>query len=141
MSVTTTVDVRPLVRSDSVHHSVYSDPAIFELEMDKIFGTAWLMLGHESQVQAAGDYFLTRMGREQVIVTRDAKGRVQVLMNRCTHRGATLCQNPKGHAHSFVCPYHGWAFDLRDGACKTVPGKGVRSYPVQIVRDAVCVKM
>ena len=133
MSVTATVDVRPLVRNDSVHHSVYSDPAIFELEMDKIFGTAWLMLGHESQVQAAGDYFLTRMGREQVIVTRDAKGLVQVLMNRCTHRGSMLCHNPKGHVHSFVCPYHGWTFNT-EGTLKSVPTpQGYGQEPRQVL--------
>lgn len=120
MSVKPSVAVQSLVRDDSVHHSVYSDPAIFDLEMDRIFGTAWLMLGHESQVPHTGDYFLTRMGREQVIVTRDAQRKVQVLMNRCTHRGATLCQTPKGHAKSFVCPYHGWAFDP-DGTLKFVP--------------------
>jgi len=130
MSSSASVDVRPLVRSDSVHHSVYSDPAIFEMEMTQIFGKAWLMLGHESQVKNPGDYFRTRMGREEVIVTRDAKGQVQVLMNRCTHRGATLCQNPKGHTQNFVCPYHGWAFET-DGTLKFVPtpqgyGEGAR---------------
>ena len=133
MSVTSTVDVRPLVRSDSVHHSVYSDPAIFELEMDNIFGTAWLMLGHESQVKAAGDYFLTRMGREQVIVTRDSKDQVQVLMNRCTHRGAKLCQNPTGHVQNFVGPYHGWTFNT-EGTLKAVPTpQGYGQEPRQVL--------
>jgi phenylpropionate dioxygenase-like ring-hydroxylating dioxygenase large terminal subunit len=120
MSTPPPVDVRPLVRADRVHHTVYSDPAIFEMEMDAIFGKAWLLLGHDSQVKNTGDYFLSRMGREQVIVTRDTQRRVQVLMNRCTHRGATLCHNPKGHAQNFVCPYHGWAFDT-DGTLKSVP--------------------
>ncbi|MFM8576880.1 MAG: aromatic ring-hydroxylating oxygenase subunit alpha [Limnohabitans sp.] len=120
MSSAASLDVGPLVRDDRVHHSVYTDPAIFEMEMDRIFARAWLLLGHESQVRRTGDYFLTRMGREQVIVTRDAQQRVQVLMNRCTHRGATLCQNPSGHAPKFVCPYPGWAFDT-SGSLDFVP--------------------
>ena len=101
--------------------------------MDNIFGTAWLMLGHESQVKAAGDYFLTRMGREQVIVTRDANDQVQVLMNRCTHRGAKLCQNPTGHVQNFVCPYHGWTFNT-EGTLKAVPTpQGYGQEPRQVL--------
>ena len=57
-----------LVQPDRVHRSVYADPAIFDLEMERIFGRAWLVLGHESQVKRDGDYFTTRMGREPVIV-------------------------------------------------------------------------
>ena len=37
-----------LVRDDRVHRSVYTDPAIFDLEMDRIFGRAWIYVGHES---------------------------------------------------------------------------------------------
>ena len=40
-----------LVQPDRVHRSVYADPAIFDLEMERVFGRAWLVLGHESQVK------------------------------------------------------------------------------------------
>ena len=79
-----------LIQPDRVHRTVYSDPAIFDLEMERIFGRAWLVLGHESQVAAPGDYFTTRIGREPVIVARDAddEDTIHVLYNRCRHRGA-----------------------------------------------------
>jgi phenylpropionate dioxygenase-like ring-hydroxylating dioxygenase large terminal subunit len=108
-----------LVQPDRVHRSVYADPAIFELEMERIFGRAWLLLGHDSQAARPGDYFTTRMGREGVIVVRKDGGDIGVLVNRCAHRGTTVCAEGRGHAERFVCPYHGWSYD-RNGTLQTV---------------------
>jgi len=109
-----------LVQPDRVHRSVYTDPAIFDLEMERIFGRAWLVLGHESQVREAGDYFTTRMGREPVVVLRHDDGSVRVLVNRCAHRGSMVCAEGRGRVERFVCPYHGWSYD-RAGELKAVP--------------------
>jgi phenylpropionate dioxygenase-like ring-hydroxylating dioxygenase large terminal subunit len=109
-----------LIQPDRVHRSVYADPAIFELEMERIFGRAWLVLGHESQVKSPGDYFTTRMGREPVIVVRKDDNAIEVLVNRCAHRGSMVCAEGRGNVERFVCPYHGWSYD-RDGALQAVP--------------------
>ena len=109
-----------LVQPDRVHRSVYTDPALFELEMDRIFGRAWLILGHESQVARPGDYFTARMGREPVVVTRKPDNAIAVLINRCAHRGAMVCAEGSGNTERFVCPYHGWSYDAA-GELKAVP--------------------
>ena len=109
-----------LVQSDRVHRSVYADPAIFDLEMERVFGRAWLVLGHESQVKSPGDYFTTRMGREPVIVVREDGGDIGVLVNRCAHRGSMVCAEGRGRVERFVCPYHGWSYD-RAGVLQAVP--------------------
>ncbi len=108
------------VQPARVHRSLYSDPAIFELELERIFGRAWIYVGHESQVKNLGDYFTTQVGRKPVVVVRGADGEVHVLHNQCAHRGAMVVANDKGTTNEFQCCYHGWTYHL-DGRLKAVP--------------------
>ena len=47
-------DISSLIEPGRVHRDVYTDPEIFELEMVRIFGRAWLYVGHASQVKEPG---------------------------------------------------------------------------------------
>ena len=109
-----------LVRADAVHRSVYTDPDIFRLEMERIYGRAWLYLAHRSEFSAPGDYVVRHMGTQAVILTLDKEGEIKAIFNRCTHRGTTLCAFDKGSApHGHQCPYHGWMFN-HDGTVRFV---------------------
>ena len=113
-------EIARLIEPGRVHRSVYTDPDLFELEMERIFGRAWLFVGHESQVPQAGDYITTELGRQPVIMVRHRDGNVNVLLNRCTHRGAKVVNERKGNAARLTCCYHGWSFDT-DGRLAAVP--------------------
>src|SRR4029077_17327392 len=108
------------VEPGRVHRRVYTDPEIFELEMERLFGRAWLFVGHASQVPKPGDYITTELGRQPVIMTRHHDGSVRVLLNRCSHRGAKVANERCGHATRLTCLYHGWTFDT-DGTLIGVP--------------------
>ena len=83
-------EISKLIEPGRVHRRVYADPDLFELEMERIFGRAWLFVGHASQVPNPGDYITTELGRAPVIMARHRDGSVQVLLNRCSHRGAKV---------------------------------------------------
>ena len=114
-------DLAKLIQPGRVHRRLYTDPAIFDLEMERIFGgPAWVYLGHESQIKQPGDYFATRLGRKPVVMVRDADRAVRVLHNQCAHRGALVVATEKGNTSEFICCYHGWTYHL-DGKLKAVP--------------------
>ena len=124
-----TIEIKPakascnyqeLVKHDRVHTSLYTDPAIFDDEMEKVFYSTWVWVGHASEIPEAGSFKTTYVGKQPVIVVRDRKGKINVLLNRCRHRGATVCEGKKGKTNSFVCPYHGWSYAL-DGSLRGVP--------------------
>ncbi|MDW6063238.1 Rieske (2Fe-2S) protein [Streptomyces sp. FXJ1.4098] len=109
-----------LVQADRVAGRMYTDPEIFELEMGKIFERTWVWVAHESELPKAGSFKSTFVGRRPVIVVRDRKGRINTLVNRCRHRGASLCEQKKGQVNGFTCPYHAWSYGL-DGALRGIP--------------------
>ncbi|MCY4190278.1 MAG: Rieske 2Fe-2S domain-containing protein [Rhodospirillaceae bacterium] len=113
-------DYSALIHEDRVHRLIYTDPAIFEAEMEKIFGGVWVYLAHESQVPNNDDFVLGCLGRRPIIVVRDSQGELRALFNRCPHRGATVCRQPVGSARTFQCPYHGWSF-RNSGTLNGVP--------------------
>lgn len=109
-----------LVEPDRVHTSLYTDPAIFEDEQERIFGRTWVWVAHASELPNPGDYITSWLGKQPVIVNRDKHGTIRVMLNRCRHRGATLCETRKGTATGFVCPYHAWTYG-QDGSLKGMP--------------------
>lgn len=113
-------DIARLIEPGRVHRRVYTDPDLFEIEMERLFGRAWLFVGHTSQVPRHGDYITTELGRQPVIMVRHRDDKVRVLLNRCTHRGPKVMNERCGNARRLVCCYHGWTFDT-DGTLVGVP--------------------
>ena len=99
---------------------IYSDPEIFALEEERVFGRSWMFLAHESEIPDPGDYVVRRVVNDSFIVVRDEDGNVRVLFNMCLHRGMQLCRAERGNASHFRCPYHAWTYK-NSGAFDRVP--------------------
>ncbi|OZC49060.1 2Fe-2S ferredoxin [Rhodococcus sp. 14-2483-1-1] len=99
----------------------YTDPAIFELEQEKIFEELWICAVRAADLDKPGAFRTVQIGRESVIVTRTRTGAIKAYLNVCAHRGARICMEDKGEVkRSFQCPYHAWTYDL-DGKLIAAP--------------------
>ena len=96
---------------------IFTDQNIFELEQEKLFAKVWLYIGHTSEIPNPGDYVTRKMATDPVILNRGEDGKINVLLNSCSHRGTLLCTTDTGTTKGFICAYHGWAFGL-DGGLK-----------------------
>src|SRR5581483_10348774 len=110
MSAATTVPWDRLIEPDRVHGSLYTDPAVWEAELERIWYRTWVYVGHESEVPEPNDYVLKSIGPQPVIMTRDRAGGIHLLLNRCSHRANLVCDAARGNSSAFRCPYHGWTF-------------------------------
>ena len=80
-----------------IGRDIFTNQAIYEDELERVFPRAWLFVGHESQIPRPGDYMLGRMAEESVIVNRDRHGKLHVLLNTCRHRGMRVCRDDHGN--------------------------------------------
>jgi p-cumate 2,3-dioxygenase alpha subunit len=105
-----------------VDRRAFTDPEVLELERARIFDRSWLYVGHESEVRRNGEFRTRRVAGRPVIFVRGKDDRIRVLLNTCTHRGATVCRHRSGVTHTFQCSYHAWTFD-NCGKLIGVPGR------------------
>jgi Rieske 2Fe-2S family protein len=99
----------------SLEQPFYTDPAIYEWDLERIFRRYWLFAGHVSRVPRLGDYLLFEAAGESLIIVRSAADEIHALYNVCRHRGSRICRESSGSVRSLVCPYHHWTYRL-DGA-------------------------
>ena len=109
-----------LVHDGAVDGRVYTDPAIFAAEREKIFARCWSYLGHLSEIPEPGDYRRVNVAGRSLIFIRHDDGSPRALLNRCAHRGAHLISRDCGGARRLRCAYHGWAY-ATDGALRQIP--------------------
>ena len=112
-----------LIEADRVHRDVYTDPEIFQLEMERLWSRTWIYVGHASQVPQPGDFITVDIAAKPVIVVRHGDGTIRVLMNRCAHKGTKVVSALAGNTgKTFRCPYHAWTYRT-DGSLISIPLK------------------
>ncbi len=108
------------VDAGAISREIFVNEDIYQQEQEQVFAQAWLFVGHESQITKPGDYFVSSMGEESVILCRDRQNEIHVFLNSCAHRGMKVCRYDEGNTPVFSCPYHGWSY-ATDGKLVEVP--------------------
>jgi Rieske 2Fe-2S family protein len=131
----------------SLDQRFYTDPDIYELELERIINRNWILAGHVSQLPEPGDFKVLNVARESAIIVRGSDGELRGFANVCRHRGSLVCLEPAGHADKFTCPYHGWMYDI-DGnlyAARDMPKDfdkakfGLKSVSVDVIHGLIFV--
>jgi len=100
----------------------------FDLEMVRVFGRSWVLLGDVEDLRQPGDFITGAIGYQQVLVVKQQDGSIKGFLNNCRHRASGLESAPAGNCGStLTCPYHNWAYSI-DGRLIGIPDK-VRMYP------------
>ena len=107
-------------RTGVISREIFVSEDIYQEEQAQVFARTWMFVGHESQVEKPGDYFISCMGEESVILCRDRESKIHVFLNSCRHRGMKVCRYDEGNTPVFTCPYHGWSY-ATDGKLVGVP--------------------
>jgi len=105
------------VKGFSLQQEFYRDPAIFQRDISRIHLRHWLCVGHVSRIPKRGDYFVFDVANDSFVIVRDRDDEIHALANVCRHRGSRVCYEKEGSNRVFVCPYHGWSYNL-DGSLR-----------------------
>ena len=144
-------DLRRLIGAHAPGHALsrdfYTDPQIFERDMQRILLRHWFCVGHVASVPRPGSYLVVELGAESVIIVRAQDDEIKALLNVCRHRGSRVCTTSHGRAPAglFTCPYHAWSYDLngRLVAVRQMAAPfdrerfGLKSLPVRVVEGLI----
>jgi Rieske 2Fe-2S family protein len=117
--MTTQADILQMLRTRPRAHSLpryfYTDPVLFEHDLEAVWHKEWLCVGAECEVASPGQYITLDIGQSSIIVLRDNDGQVRGFHNSCRHRGSKILDESCGTVKGLVCPYHRWTYRL-DGS-------------------------
>jgi len=116
---------KPLVaepeRSFTLPSYLYTDPAVYEIEKERIFYRTWQYIAHKSFFNEPGDYITAQICDQNIFVMMGKDGELRAFYNVCQHRAHELLPKGTGNVKSvIVCPYHAWTFE-REGDLRGAP--------------------
>jgi len=107
-----------LAQARALPGAAFTDEAVFEAEVARVFTRGWAPIARESAIEPGG-YLCVDLFGAPLVVTRETDGALHVLSRICRHRGMPVAEGA-GQAKALVCPYHLWRYGL-DGRLLSAP--------------------
>jgi phenylpropionate dioxygenase-like ring-hydroxylating dioxygenase large terminal subunit len=111
--------IAPAAEALCIPPACYADEGVLAAEIEKIFKSSWVGIGHTGRFKDAGDYETIELAGVPMILVRGKDGVLRAFANSCRHRGARLLEG-EGNCSGIRCPFHSWAYKL-DGTLAGVP--------------------
>jgi choline monooxygenase len=122
-----------IAHAETIPARWYSDPAVYDSELDRVFGRTWQLVGRAGQLATVGSYLTATIGREPVLVVRSDERTLRAFSNVCRHRAGPVATG-EGTVRTLRCGYHGWTYALDGRLLNTPEFDGVERF----AREAVC---
>jgi phenylpropionate dioxygenase-like ring-hydroxylating dioxygenase large terminal subunit len=91
----------------------YFDPTRYDKEVELLFRRYPVVVAFSAQLRKPGDFVTHNDTGQPILVVRGSDGVLRAFLNVCRHRSATVEGKACGAGkRAFVCPYHGWSYDL-----------------------------
>jgi choline monooxygenase len=136
---TINLDVNPQIEcAQTLASRFYTDPAIREVEKEKIFRRTWQLVGtldhpcgeingvHKT-ISDPESYFTTDVTGEPLLVVRDKQKTLRAFSNVCRHRAGPIALG-SGCKNVMRCQYHGWTYTLDGRLIGTPDVEGVEFF-------------
>lgn len=114
---------KPNLGSKLIPKERYISKDFAQVEYDKMWTKVWLLGCREDDIPETGDYVVTEIGSESILLVRQKNKSVKAFYNVCMHRGNKLVHSvhkPEEGATEFRCGYHDWRYGL-DGRFTDIP--------------------
>ncbi|MGH9036517.1 MAG: aromatic ring-hydroxylating oxygenase subunit alpha [Acidimicrobiia bacterium] len=92
--------------------AVYTDPARFAAEWERLFRPGPLVVGLSGDLPAVGDYATTEAAGVPLLLVRGEDGAARAFLNACRHRGGRVADGRGRPGRAFTCPYHAWCYNI-----------------------------
>ncbi len=101
-----------VIEPDRIAAARYYDQDFFDMECEHFWPHVWQMACRLEEIPEPGDFVeYTNVGKS-VVVVRNRDGGVNAFHNACRHRGVQLAVDRGNVRNGFICPFHGWCYDL-----------------------------